>query len=184
MHFLAGLVGFFFQSPLSEPLLTFRYFDLDCALLSFSYRYQSSRNKYNMNTRAPMITEDNIMNGTLMSQPSQSPSMNFPRLMTTLHEISYDNVTRSKGTMKIDEIFHSSVSLMTVIPLLIFILSRRKLRTKRSHQLFINLLGIHILFNSSVIVSNFIPYSVNEVIINCCLLIAMFLGLLLMLKPL
>jgi len=126
-----------------------------------------------------MNTEKTLLNDTMLFS-GQPRELNFPRLMTTLHEKIPQNGSESNIVLKLDEMVHSVISLVTVIPLLFYISTNRKLRGKRSHQLFLNLLVVHILFNTSVIVSNFIPYSEKEVIINCCLLVAMFLGLLLL----
>ena len=77
-------------------------------------------------------------------------------------------------SMNVEELIHSGVSLLIIFPLLLFILCRKNLRTRKSHLLFLNLLLIHICFNGSVVVSNFLPCSDAEVIVNCSLLISMF----------
>ena len=83
-------------------------------------------------------------------------------------------------TMNVEELIHSSLSLLVVLPLFVFILSRRTLRSKKSHQIFLNLLLVHICFNVSVVVSNFLRCSSTEVVINCSFFVSMFFSLMLL----
>ena len=101
---------------------------------------------------------------------------------TSRSQSSPETIAENPSNIRIDELVTSALSLLVVIPLLVFILSKRKLRMKKSFQLFVNLLLLHILFHITRFTSNFLPPTSEDVVVilNTCLLVSMFLGLMLL----
>ena len=93
---------------------------------------------------------------------------------TTLRIIKNGNLS---SQLYIEEIAQSLVTLIVIVPLFLFIATRKKLRIIKSHQIFLNLLFVHILFNISVIISNFVYYPRPQLICNYGLMIAMLVVL-------
>ena len=98
--------------------------------------------------------------------------INESYIMTT----SFDYIKNSRLT-SIEELVQAVITLTILIPLVIFIMTRRKLRIKKSHQFFVNLLLMHAMFNVAVIISNLVDYSPAQLIFNCGFIIGMFIGL-------
>ena len=91
--------------------------------------------------------------------------------------ISKNVETDLSSQLYIEEIAQSLVTLIVIVPLFLFIATRKKHRIIKSHQIFLNLLFVHILFSISVITSNFVYYPRPQQIYNYGLLIAMFVVL-------
>ena len=93
---------------------------------------------------------------------------------TTLRIIKNGDLS---SQLYIEEIAQSLVTLIVIVPLFLFIATRKKLRIIKSHQIFLNLLFVHILFNIAVIISNFVNYPRRQLICNFGLMIAMLVVL-------
>ena len=109
---------------------------------------------------------------------AEKNSANISNITNITSTTNITNTTNALLSTNIDEVVHSVVCLMVLVPLLSLILREKKLRSKQPNKLFANLLVVHILFNISVIVSNFVQYSHIQFSLQFGFVVTMFFALL------
>lgn len=91
-----------------------------------------------------------------------------------------ENETTIKDTFETNmaEIVQCSFTLILILPLFVFIISRRqKILLKASHKLYTNLIFGHVLLNVVLLATSLIKYSPVEIVLSNALLMATFVTL-------